>query len=78
VNDGIWMARSAEFMQTGLMETLRWMRVIGDTIFAIGFLALAWFVLGLKACWSQRDEQEAVMAIDYHEYETERTHLTEN
>ena len=77
VNDGMWMARSAEFMQTGLMDTLRWMRVIGDTIFAIGILALAWFVLGLKTGWSLRDEQEAVMATDYHETKTDRTHPAE-
>ena len=58
VNDGMWMARSAEFMQTGLMDTLRWLRVIGDTIFAIGVLALAWFVLGLKTGWSVADRQD--------------------
>lgn len=67
VHDGMWMARSAEFMQTGLMDTLRWMRVIGDTIFAIGILALAWFVLGLKTGWSVRDEAEIVMDSDYIE-----------
>jgi nitric oxide reductase subunit B len=44
---GTWYARSAEFMQTDIMNTLRWLRVIGDTIFAIGALALGWFVLGL-------------------------------
>jgi nitric oxide reductase subunit B len=26
-------------------------RVVGDTIFAIGVLALAWFVAGLKTGW---------------------------
>jgi nitric oxide reductase subunit B len=26
--------------------------VIGDTIFAFGTLALAWFVFGLKSGWS--------------------------
>ena len=56
VNDGMWMARSAEFLQTGLMDTLRWMRVIGDTIFAVGVLALGWFVLGLKTGWSVREK----------------------
>ena len=45
-------ARSMEFMQTDLMETLRWLRAIGDTIFAIGALALGWFVIGLKTGWS--------------------------
>jgi nitric oxide reductase subunit B len=36
VEHGYWYARSAEFLQTGLMDTLRWLRVIGDTIFALG------------------------------------------
>jgi nitric oxide reductase subunit B len=52
VEHGMWYARSAEFMQTPLMDTLRWLRVIGDTIFAAGAVALGWFVLGLKTGWS--------------------------
>jgi nitric oxide reductase subunit B len=44
VEHGYWYARSAELMQTPVMETLRWMRVPGDTLFAIGVFALAWFV----------------------------------
>jgi nitric oxide reductase subunit B len=60
----MWFARSAEFMQTGLMDTLRWMRVIGDTIFAIGVLALAWFVLGLKFGWSVTENMEPIMQRD--------------
>lgn len=52
VEYGLWYARSMEFMQTDLMETLRWLRAIGDTIFAIGALALGWFVIGLKTGWS--------------------------
>jgi nitric oxide reductase subunit B len=47
VEYGTWYARSAEFLQTGMMDTLRWLRVIGDTIFALGALALGGFVLGL-------------------------------
>jgi nitric oxide reductase subunit B len=31
---------------------LRWLRTIGDTIFGLGELALAWFVIGLKTGWS--------------------------
>ena len=34
----MWYARSAEFLQTDLMETLRWLRVVGDTIFALGIM----------------------------------------
>lgn len=44
---GTWYARSAEFMQQPMMNRLRWLRVPGDTLFAIGALILGWFVLGL-------------------------------
>ncbi len=52
VEHGMWYARSAEFLQTGLMNVLRWLRVVGDTIFAAGVVVLGWFVLGLKTGWS--------------------------
>lgn len=58
VEHGMWYARSAEFMQTDLMATLRWLRVIGDTIFAFGMLSLGWFVFGLVTGWSIKGEQE--------------------
>jgi nitric oxide reductase subunit B len=48
VEHGMWYARSAEFLQTPLMERLRWLRVVGDTVFTAGILALGWFVVGLK------------------------------
>lgn len=40
-------ARSSEFLQGGLVNKLRWMRVVGDTIFTLGALSLGWFVLGI-------------------------------
>jgi nitric oxide reductase subunit B len=52
VDHGIWYARSAEFMQQPAMQTLRWMRVFGDTIFALGSVGLVYFVVGLKTGWS--------------------------
>ena len=36
VEYGTWYARSAEFLHSGGMNQLRWMRMIGDTIFAAG------------------------------------------
>lgn len=36
VDKGYWYARSSEFLHTPLMDTLRWMRVFGDTVFAVG------------------------------------------
>lgn len=56
VQEGLWYARSADFLQQPWLQTVRWLRVIGDTLFAIGVLALAWFVAGLKGGWSIRDE----------------------
>lgn len=47
VEYGTWYARSSEFMQTPMLTNLRWMRMIGDTLFALGALVLGWFVLGL-------------------------------
>jgi nitric oxide reductase subunit B len=39
VDRGYWYARSAEFMHTSPMDTLRWLRVVGDTVFAAGAIA---------------------------------------
>lgn len=52
VQEGLWYARSAEFMQQDYITVFKWLRVIGDTLFAIGTLALVWFVIGLKTGWS--------------------------
>lgn len=40
---GLWYARGSEVMQSDLIQNLRWLRVIGDVIFALGavFYALA-------------------------------------
>lgn len=47
VQNGYWSARSAEFMQTPVMHFFRWMRVIGDSVFAVGAIAFVWFTLDL-------------------------------
>jgi nitric oxide reductase subunit B len=47
VSQGYWYARSPEFMQTELMQILRWMRLFGDTVFAVGAVAFVWFALKL-------------------------------
>jgi nitric oxide reductase subunit B len=58
VEHGYWYARSAEFMQTSFMSTFRWLRVIGDTVFATGVIALTYFVIGLKTGWSLQKEAQ--------------------
>ncbi len=68
VEYGLWYARSADFLQSGLMNVLRWLRVVGDTIFAVGVMALAWFVVGLKTGWSVQDRPDpAMQAIEAEE-----------
>ena len=52
VQHGLWYARSADFLQLPWMATLRWMRIVGDTTFAAGVVALIYFVIGLKTGWS--------------------------
>ncbi len=47
VNEGMWYARSAEFMQQPVVNVFKWLRIVGDTIFGIGTLTLFWFVYQL-------------------------------
>jgi len=61
MNDGFWFARSADYLQSPLMQNLRWLRVIGDTIFAVGAFALGWFVIGLKFGWSMEKDDEPLI-----------------
>lgn len=47
VEVGYWYARSPEFLQTPIMDVLRWLRAIGDTLFAVGALYFVAFSVGL-------------------------------
>jgi nitric oxide reductase subunit B len=64
IEHGLWYARSAEFLHTPLIQTLRWLRFLGDGVFMLGTGALAWFTLGLWRGWSfvRSDEPEASAA----------------
>lgn len=42
LSHGFWYARSEEFMQTDILQTLRWIRTIGDVVFIVG--AIAWAI----------------------------------
>lgn len=56
VREGLWFARSAEFMQQPYIVTLKWLRMIGDTLFGLGTLSLAWFIFGLAGGWSLKKQ----------------------
>jgi nitric oxide reductase subunit B len=58
VENGLWSARSAEFLQSPLIERLRWLRIVGDTVFMSGVAALVWFSTGLLTGWSYESEAE--------------------
>ncbi|HCE07119.1 MAG TPA: nitric oxide reductase large subunit, partial [Oxalobacteraceae bacterium] len=47
ITKGMWYARSPEIVHSKLMETLVWLRVPGDIVFAAGALLLAWYALRL-------------------------------
>ncbi len=47
VNEGMWYARSAEFMQQPVVNVFKWLRIVGDTIFGIGTITLFLFVYQL-------------------------------
>src|SRR5690606_14989513 len=44
IEQGMWYARSSELMQQPTMVTLKWLRTIGDVIFAIGIVSCCYFV----------------------------------
>lgn len=52
VNEGLWYARSAEFLQQPIIHQLVWARVPGDIVFGIGGVLMAWFVAKL---WLKRN-----------------------
>jgi nitric oxide reductase subunit B len=55
---GLWYARSAEFLQQPWLQTLRWLRMPGDSLFLIGVAAFAWFMAGLWRGWSYEPTAE--------------------
>jgi nitric oxide reductase subunit B len=70
VENGYWYARSSEFLGSPLMRNLRWMRVPGDTLFAVGALILVAFVftirVGKKAVSGEasQPDKSVLVAVD--------------
>jgi len=44
IEQGYSFARSADFMQSPIMQALVWARVPGDVVFSVGVFAFAWFM----------------------------------
>ncbi|MDR2012542.1 MAG: nitric-oxide reductase large subunit [Rhodanobacter sp.] len=60
VMQGTWYARSDEFLQQDLLQTLRWVRTLGDIVFIIGALALT--IQVIKGVFGSGQSAEAVGA----------------
>ncbi|HYO85802.1 MAG TPA: nitric-oxide reductase large subunit [Dermatophilaceae bacterium] len=60
LSEGLWYARSDEFLYTPALTVLRWLRVPGDIIFAVGALAIGVFMVGLLTGRSLRGPGGAV------------------
>ena len=45
VAQGLWLARSEDFMQQPLLQNLRWLRMVGDTIIILWALAFFWQIV---------------------------------
>ncbi len=68
IQQGTWYARSAEFLRTPTMRTLRWMRVPGDVLFAAGCVILGLFVVGLLTGHSYQKPESKNAAIEEKEH----------
>src|SRR5690606_17141511 len=63
ITEGMWYARSEEFLQQPLLEALRWVRTFGDMVFIVGGFAMAWqVVLGVFG-GGRRGTQPAEVAV---------------
>jgi nitric oxide reductase subunit B len=66
VDQGYWFARSHEFLGSPLLQTFRWMRAPGDTLFAIGEFIFVLFVFTIRATpVEQAERAKAVGPQDF-------------
>ena len=70
VKVGYWYSRSSEFLQTPLMQRLRWLRVPGDTLFAAGIATLAAAVVQMSGRAAPRAASSRPGVPDVHAAES--------
>ena len=47
ITKGLWYARSSEFLYSGWLPLLKWLRTPGDVVFALGAVSIVIFLVGL-------------------------------
>lgn len=62
ITEGLWYARSSDFLYTPALTVLRWLRTPGDIVFSIGALSIGVFMVGLLTGWSLKKNGETVEA----------------
>lgn len=68
ISEGLWYARGEEFMQTPILQTLRWVRTVGDLVFIVGAFAFAAqvvkgvlpFIVDAKNQWEEKKAAKKV------------------
>ncbi len=60
LTEGFWYARSDDFLYSGPLTIIRWLRVPGDVIFSIGAVAIGVFMVGLLTGWSLKKDGQDV------------------
>ncbi len=49
VENGLWFARSSQFIDSSTFQNLTWMRIIGGSIFVVGgVIPLSWFIVSRR------------------------------
>lgn len=48
ISEGMWYARSEEFLQQPIFQSLRWWRTLGDVVFIVGALAFAYEIVRMS------------------------------
>ncbi len=77
MSEGLWYARSAEFLYTPALTVIRWMRVPGDVIFALGALSIGVFMVGLLTGRSVLPKGQALEQGSVHMAEDTEAEQTE-
>lgn len=62
---GLWYARGSEVMQTELIQYLRWLRGVGDVVFALGGLSLAVAILQKAGIIKTKEAEEVQAASSF-------------
>ncbi len=62
ITEGLWYARSSDFLYSPTLTVIRWLRTPGDILFGLGALSIGVFMVGLLTGHSLKDNGHTVEA----------------